>query len=345
MPDAGCIIDKPSITGKALTADLITTFVLRFVVWAFPVGIMTLSAIQACGQDYPNKPIRLIVSGIAGSSNFAARLIAQGLSGALGQQVVVDGREGGVIAAEIAARAQPDGYTLHLNGSALWLLPFMRSKVPYDPVRDFAPVTLAVSTPNVLVVHPSVPANSVMELIALARARPGELNCATGNSGTSNHLAAELFKAMAGVNIMRIPYKGAAPALNDLIGGQVQLMFGAAIAVAQHIQSGRLRALAVTTAQASALAPGLPTIAASGVPGYASVAIFGVLAPAQTPPALIGLLNREIVKVLHQADVKERFFNAGSEVVASTPEAFAAAIKSEMASLGKLIRDAGIRDE
>lgn len=345
MPDAGCIIDKRTITGKALTADLITTFVLRSVVWAFPVGIMTLAADQACGKNYPNKPIRLVVSGVAGSSNFAARLIAQGLSGALGQQVVVDGREGGVIAAEIAARAQPDGYTLHLNGSALWLLPFMRSKVPYDPVRDFAPVTLAVSTPNVLVVHPSVPAKSVTELIALAQARPRELNCATGNSGTSNHLAAELFKAMAGVNIMRIPYKGAAPALNDLISGQVQLMFGAAIAVAQHIQSGRLRALAVTSAQPSALAPGLPTIAASGVPGYASVAIFGVLAPARTPPALIGLLNREIVKVLHQADVKERFFNAGSEVVASMPEAFAAAIKSEMASLGKLITDTGIRDE
>jgi Tripartite tricarboxylate transporter family receptor len=156
MPDASCIIDKAPVTGKALTADLITTFVLRSVVWAFPVGIMTLSAIQACGQEYPNKPIRMVVSGIAGSSNFAARLIAQGLSGALGQQVVVDGREGGVIAAEIAARAQPDGYTLHLNGSALWLLPFMRSRVPYDPVRDFAPVTLAVSTPNILVVHPSV---------------------------------------------------------------------------------------------------------------------------------------------------------------------------------------------
>ena len=322
-----------------------TTFVLRSVLSLFALGLTTLAADQACGQNYPHKPIRMVVSGIAGSSNFAARLIAQGLSNALGQQVVVDGREGGVIAAEIAARAQPDGYTLHLNGSALWLLPFMRSKVPYDPVRDFAPVTLAVSTPNILVVHPSVPVKSVADLIALAKAKPGGLNCATGNAGTSNHLAAELFKAMAGVNIMRIPYKGGAPALNDLISGQVQLMFGAAIAVAQHIQSGRLRALAVTTAQPSALAPGLPTIAASGVPGYVSVAIFGVLAPAQTPPALIALLNREIVKVLHQAVVKDRFFNAGSEVVASTPEAFAAAIKSEMTSLGKLITDSGIRDE
>jgi tripartite-type tricarboxylate transporter receptor subunit TctC len=314
----------------------------------FP-GYILLSATifataHAAEAPYPNRPIRLVVSGVAGSSNFTARLIANGLSSALGQQVVVDGREGGVIAAEIAARAAPDGYTLHLNGSALWLLPFMRSRVPYDPVRDFAPVALAVSTPNILVIHPSVPVKSVRELIALAKAKPGELNYASGNAGTSNHLAAELFKSMAGVNITRIPYKGGAPAISDLVGGQVQLMFGAALAVAQHVQSGRLRALAVTSAKPSALVTGLPTVADAGVPGYASVAIFGVLAPAKTPPALIERLNHEIVKVLQQSDVKERLFNAGSEVVASTPAAFDTAIKTEMKDLGKLIRDAGIKD-
>ena len=300
---------------------------------------------QAADAPYPNRPIRLIVSGVAGSSNFAARLIANGVSGTLGQQVVVDGREGGVIAAELAARAAPDGYTLHLNGSALWLLPFMRARVPYDPLRDFAPVTLALATPNILVVHPSVPVKSVRELIALAKAKPGDLNYASGNAGTSNHLAAELFKSMAGVNLTRIPYKGGAPAISDLVGGQVQLMFGASLAVAQHVQSGRLRALAVTSAKPSALAPGLPTVAEAGVPGYASVAIFGVLAPAKTPPALIGLLNREIVKVLQTAEVKERLFNAGSEVVAGSAEAFGAAIKNEMTTLGKLIKDSGIRDD
>ena len=310
------------------------------------LALVALTGIaHAADAPYPNRPIRLVVSGVAGSSNFAARLIANGLSGALGQQVVVDGREGGVLAAEIASRAAPDGYTLHLNGSALWLLPFMRARVPYDPVRDFTPVTLAVSTPNILVVHPSVAVKTVRDLIALAKAKPGELNCATGNAGTSNHLAAELFKSMTGVNITRIPYKGGAPAISDLVGGQVHLMFGAALAVAQHVQSGRLRALAVTSAKPSSLAPGLQTVAEAGVPGYSSVAIFGVLAPAKTPPALIERLNREIVKVLHQPDVKERLFNGGSEVVASTPEAFGAAIKTEMATLGKLIKDAGIRDD
>jgi tripartite-type tricarboxylate transporter receptor subunit TctC len=311
----------------------------------FPVLLAGFATAHAADAPYPNRPIRLVVSGVAGSSNFTARLIANGLSGALGQQVIVDGREGGVIAAEIAARAAPDGYTLHLNGSALWLLPFMRSRVPYDPVRDFAPVTLAINTPNILVVHPSVPVKSVRELVALAKAKPGELNCATGNAGTSNHLAAELFKSMAGVDITRIPYKGGAPAISDLVGGQVQLMFGAALAVSQHVQSGRLRALAVTSARPSALAPGLPTVAEAGVPGYASVAIFGVLAPARTPPGLIERLNREIVKVLQQPDVKDRLFKSGSEAVGSTPEAFGAAIRAEMTTLGKLITDAGIKDD
>ena len=317
----------------------------RFAIALLLLGVVTLVALPALSQSYPNKPVRMVVSGIAGSSNFAARLIAQGLTGALGQQVIVDGREGGVVVSELVAKAAPDGYTLLLNGSALWLLPFMRSNVPYDPVKDFSPITLAISTPNILVVHPSVPINSVKDLIALAKARPGELNCATGNAGTSNHLAAELFKAMTGVNIMRIPYKGIAPALNDLISGQVQLMFGAAAAVTQHIKSGRLRAVAVTSAQPSALAPGLPTVAAAGVPGYASVAIFGVLAPAKTPAAIIKRLHQDITRVLNTAEVRTRFFNSGSEVVASTPDEFAAAIKSEMAGLGKLITDAGIRDE
>ncbi len=309
------------------------------------VVVLLLCAMDAAAQNYPSKPIRLVISGIAGTSNFAARMIAQGLSTSLGQQVVVDGREGGVIAAEFVAKAAPDGYTLHLNGSALWLLPYMRGHVPYDPVRDFAPVSLVVSTPNILVVHPSVPATSVKQLIALATSKPGELNCATGNAGTSNHLAAELFKSMAHVNITRIPYKGAAPAINDLISGQVQVMFGSASAVAQHVRSGRLRALAVTSAQPSALAPGLPTVAAAGVPGYSLVAAFGVFAPARTPAAIIDRLHDQIVRVLREPDVKERLFKSGSEAVGSSPEEFAATIKAEMTGLGKLITDAGIRDD
>ena len=306
---------------------------------------MTLPVPIASAQNFPVKPVRMVVSGVAGSSNITARLIAPGLSDLLGQQVVVDGREGGVVVSDLVAKAQPDGYTLLLNGSAMWLLPYMRSNVPYDPVRDFAPVTLAVSAPNILVVHPTVAAKSVKELIAIAKTRPGELNCATGNAGTSNHLAAELFKAMTGTMIVRIPYKGAAPAITDLLGGQVQLMFASASSVTAHIKSGKLRALGVSSLQPSALAPGLATIAASGVPGYESVAIFGILAPAKTPASVVHKLSQGIVRVLNTADVKDRFFSAGSEIVGSTPELFGTAIKAEMSRMGKVIKDAGIRDE
>ena len=309
------------------------------------VALSCAASALAQAQAYPSRPVRMVVSGVAGSSNFAARLIAQGLSGSLGQQVIVDGREGGALVNEFVAKAPPDGYTLLLNGSAMWLLPFMRNNVPYDPVRDFAPITLAISTPNMLVVHPSVPVKSVRELIALAKARPGELNCATGNAGTSNQLAAELFKVTAHVDIMRIPYKGGGPAINDLIGGQVQLMFASASSVDQHVKSHRLRALAVTSAKPTPLVPGLPTVAESGVPGYVSVAIFGVLAPAKTPPAIIDKLTAEIVRALNQREMRERFFASGSEVVASSAQEFDAAIKEEMSKLGKLIKDAGIRDE
>ncbi len=299
----------------------------------------------ACAQSYPTRPVRLVVSGVAGSSNYAARLIANGLSSTLGQQVVVDGREGGAVVSEYVARAAPDGYTLLLNGSAMWLLPYMRSNVRYDPIKDFAPITQAISTPNILVVHPAVPVRTVRDLIALARARPGELNCATGNAGTSNHLAAELFKSMTGLNIVRIPYKGGSLALNDLVSGQVQLMFGAATAVTQHVKSGRLRAVAVTSAQPSALAPGLPTVADSGVPGYSSVAMFGVFAPVKTPAPILDRLHHDIAQVLRSSLVRERFFEAGSEVVGGTSEEFATAIKAEMATLGKMITESGIRDE
>jgi tripartite-type tricarboxylate transporter receptor subunit TctC len=308
-------------------------------------GAALAVSVLGYGQNYPTKPVRLVVSGVAGSSNITARLIAPSLSDALGQQVVVDGRDGGVIVNDLVAKAQPDGYTLILNGSALWLLPYMRSNVPYDPVRDFAPVTLAVSSPNILVVHPTVPAKTTKDLIALAKAKPGELNCATGNAGTSNHLAAELFKSMAAVNIVRVPYKGGGPAITDLLGGQVQLMFASASSVTQHVKSGKLRALGVSSLKPSALAPGLPTIAATGLPGYESVAIFGILAPARTPTAIVRKLSEETVRVLNRADVKEKFFAAGSETVGSTPEQFATAIKSEMSRIGKVIKDAGIRDE
>ncbi|MBI4189464.1 MAG: tripartite tricarboxylate transporter substrate binding protein [Betaproteobacteria bacterium] len=314
----------------------------RFAVWMFSVGMMVLGAGVVSGQEFPNKPIRMVTSPPGGGADFASRLIAQGLSGPLGQQVIVDNR-GGIIPMEIVSKAPPDGYTLLLSAS-LWLTPLLQN-TPYDPVRDFSPITLVGNSPNVLVVHPSLPVKSVKELIALAKARPGELNYASGATGASTHLAAESFKSMAGVDIARIPYKGNGPALNALIGGQVQLMFATAGSVTPHLKSGRLKGLAVTSARPSALAPGLPAVTTSGLAGYESAAPYGIFAPAGTPATLINRLNQEIVRVLKQADVKDRFFNSGIEIVGSSPEGLAATVKSEMARSGKVIKDAGIRAE
>ncbi len=289
----------------------------------------------------------MVTAEAGGGSDLVSRVLAQALVGVWGQQVVVDNRgtAGGAIAAEIVARAPQDGYTLLHYGSNIWLLPFLRKNLPYDPVRDLAPVTLTARAPNLIVVHPAQPIKSVGDLIALAKAKPGGLGYASGGTGSTPHLAAELFKTMAGVDIVRIPYRGGGPALNDLLGGQVPMMFPVAAAVMPHVKSGRLRALAVTSAQPTELAPGLPTVAASGVPGYESVSIQGLFAPAGTSAALVNTLNRQVVQLLHTANLRERFFNMGIESVGSTPEAFAATVKSEMARLGKVIRDAGIRDE
>lgn len=264
----------------------------RLVARILSAGLMALSAGAACGQGYPAKLIRVITAEAGGSSDLVSRLISQELSAGLGQQVIVENRGGasGVIAAETFVKARPDGYTLLLYSTGIWILPLMQ-KVPYDPVRDFSPITLATMAPNILVVHPSLPVKSVKELIALAKARPGELNYGSGGSGTSNHLAAELFNAMAGVKIVRIFYKSGGLALKDLAGGHVHLMFSVASYTAPHVKSGRVRALAVTSARPSALLPGLPTVAAAGLPGYESVGMTGLFALAKTPAAIITRLN------------------------------------------------------
>jgi len=309
---------------------------------ALSFAAMVLTSGIVCGEDYPNKPVRMVTSEPGGGNDFAARLIAQGLSLTFKQRVVVDNR--GIIAAEIVAKAPPDGYTLLFYGNPFWLAPFLRDNVPYDPVRDFFPISLAVSTASILVVHPSLPVKSVSGLIALARARPGELNYSSGTMGAASHLAAELFRTMAGIKIVRVPYRGTGAAFTALIAGQVQVMFPTAGSVTPHLKSGRLKALAVTTAQPSALFPGLPTIAASGLPGYESVSLVGIIAPTETPAAIIDLLNRNIVRVLDQADVREKFFNAGVDAIGGSPAELAAAMKSEMARMGKVIRDAGIHE-
>ncbi|MBI3067471.1 MAG: tripartite tricarboxylate transporter substrate binding protein [Betaproteobacteria bacterium] len=315
---------------------------LRFVLWMFSAVLMLLGASGACGQGYPTKPIRIVTPGSGGGADFAARLIAPGLTAGLGQRVIVDNRPSAVIPGEIVSKAPPDGYTLLIYGPPFWIGPLLQ-KTPYDPVRDFQPITAAVRQPNILVVHPSLPVKSVKELIALAKARPGALNYASIATGSSSHLAGELFKAMTGVSLVRISYKGSGAALVALLAGEVELSFANAVSVMGAVRSGKLRALAVTTAQPSPLAPGLPTVAASGLPGYESVIITAVFAPAATPAAIIHRLNREIVAVLNKADIKEKFFNAGSEVVGSSPEELTATIKSEMSRMSKVIKEAGIK--
>ena len=304
---------------------------------------VTVAANEAVAQTFPAKPIRIVTSAPGNSDDLAARLIAQGLTGALGQQTIVDNR--GVIAVELAAKASPDGYTLLLYGAPMWLAPFMRDHVPYDPVRDFAPITGATSSPNLLIVHPSLPVKSARELIALAKARPGELNYGSGSAGSTPHLAGELFRSMAGINVVRVAYKGSGPALTALLGNEVQFMFPSTGSVYPLLKSGKVRPLAVTTLKPTPLAPGLPTMAESGLPDYESASLLAVFAPAGTPAAIVRLLNQEMVKVLNRPETKERLASAGVEAVGSTPEQFAATLKIEMTRWGKLIKDAGIRGE
>ena len=305
------------------------------------LAIATASIGSVSGQEFPGKPIRIVVGGAGSSADFVARLVAQGLSANLGQPAVVDNRPSGIIPGETVSKAPPDGYTLLSAAGTQWIGPLLQ-KTPYDPIADFSTITLAGRAPNILVVHPSLPVKSVRELIALAKARPRALNFATSGTGSTTHLAGELFNALAGVSITRINYKGAGAIINDLVGGQVDMMFGTSGSVIPHIRSGRLKALAVTSAEPFALLPGLPTVAAT-VPKYESVGMVGFFAPARTPDLVINRLNQEILRVLNQADIKEKLLSVGIEPVGSSPKEFRSALRSEMTRLGKVIKDAGIR--
>ncbi len=315
---------------------------LAFFVLLF--GNFVAGARTASGQNYPDKPIRLITAGAGGGVDFSARLIAQGVSASLGQQVIVDNRGGSpIIPAQLVSKAPPDGYTLIFYSNGLWLLPLIQKNVPYDPARDFAPITMATSSPNILVVHPSLPVTSVKNLIAIAKARPGELNYGASPVGSAIHLAAELFNSRAGIKTTLIPYKGVADALSGLISGEVQLMFPAAGSAMPLLKSGRLRALAVTSKLPSALAPGLPTMEAAGLPGFDVGVAYGIFAPVGTPEVIISRLNQAIVQALKPAEARQKLLSAGLEVVGSSPEQFLDAIKTEIFIMGKVIRDAGIR--
>ncbi len=312
----------------------------RIITLLFCAGAMAVSA-----QNYPTRSIRIVTAEAGGGSDLPARVVAQNLSPVLGHPVVVDNRGGVLVVGEIVAKAAPDGYTLLFFGNSLWTLPLMRSKMNYDAAKDFTPITLAIVTPTMLVVHPSLPVNSVKDLVALAKSKPGQLLYSSAAAGTGNHLAAELFKSMTGTDMVRVAYKGHPSALNAVVSGEVQVFFPIVGPGIAQVNAGKLKALAVTTSQPTPLAPGLPTVAASGLPGYASVFQAGLFAPTGTPAAIISRLNREAVQILKRTDVKERLLSMGMEALGSSPQEFAAAIKNEVAVMGKVIKDAGIRDE
>jgi len=301
----------------------------------------------ATAQGYPAKPIRWISPWPAGGANdIFSRAIGQRIGESLGQQVLVDNRPGaaGTIGSDIAAKAPADGYTLVMGSSPTHAIaPALYPALPYDPLRDFSAVTLVGSVPNVLVLHPSVPAKTVKEFIAVAKARPGKLNFASTGNGTSQHLSAELFKFMAGLDMVHIPYKGTAPALTELVAGQVDLAFENMPALIPHIQAGRLRALAVTTTKRSAVMPELPTIAEAALPGYDASVWFGVFAPAGTPRPVIDRLHGEILKALQTQDLKSRMIAMGTEVSGMGPDDFSAYVRKEIPKWANLVKAAGVK--
>ncbi len=298
-------------------------------------------------QSYPSKPVRFISPyAPGGGTDIMARTLAQKLSENLGRQVVVENRPGGggIVGTETVAKAPPDGYTILLGSKGpLTVNPALYSKLPYDTLRDLAPISLVSMVPAVLAVHPSLPVKSVKELIALARARPGELTFSSSGNGGSGHLSGEQFATLAGVKMVHVPYRGTGPATTALLSGEVTMSFGNLVALMPHVQAGQLRALAVTSAKRTSAAPQLPTVAESGLRGYEYVTWYGVLAPAGTSKDIIAKLNAELVKIARQPDMREKLTGEGGEVVGSTPEEFANYIKSELASSAKLVKSVHVR--
>ena len=320
---------------------------MNFLSKALAAVAFALLTLGAQAQSYPNKPIRLVCPFPPGGAvDIASRAVAQALTRQLGQPVTVDNRPGagGNIGAEIAAKSPADGYTLLMaTSNILAINPVLYAKIPFDSFKDFAPVSIVVVVSNVLVLHPSVPANSVQELIALAKEQPGKLTYASSGNGTSMHLAGELFKSMAGVDMVHIPYKGAAASTVDLLAGRVNMVFDSLPAALPNIKAGKLRALAVTGAKRSQFLPELPTIAEAALPGYETGIWFGIVAPAGTPPEVISRLNAELVKAAASTEFRERLTGHGFEVVSSTPEQMADSVRSEMAKWGKVVKALGMR--
>ncbi|OGA51549.1 MAG: hypothetical protein A3G24_15285 [Betaproteobacteria bacterium RIFCSPLOWO2_12_FULL_62_13] len=317
---------------------------VTYLVW---VGVSALGA-PAAAQGYPSKPIKIVVAYPPGGPNdLSARTVGQKLSEALGQPVVVENRPGaaGNIGSLVVARSAPDGYTLLNGASALTIAPALRKDLKYDVVKDFAPISLTVIGSFVLAVHPSVPVNSVRQLIALAKARPGQLTYASSGVGAPPHLAGELLKTMANVNIHHIPYKGVGQSISDLVGGHVDMMFTSPPNAIPHVRAGKLKALAVSIAKRSPLLPEVPTVSESGLKGFEIGTWFGLLAPAGTPRQIVDLLNANIVRIMADPEVRQRLSNQGLDPVSSTPEQFAAHIKSGLVKFAKIVKTAGIKPE
>ena len=310
---------------------------------------MLIMASAAPAQTYPIRPIRWVVTyPPGGPTDVVARAIGAKLTEAWGQQIVIDNRAGagGVIGTDIAAKAVPDGYTLLFGTSAgLTINPALNSKLPYDAVKDFAPVSLLVLNPQILVVHPAVPVNSVKELVALAKARPGQLNYASVGIGSPNHMGMELLKALTGIDIVHVPYKGTGPAITDLLGGQVQVMFNSMPSVIPLVASGKLKGLAVGSVQRSPAVPDIPTVAEAGVPGFENVTWYGMFAPAKTPHDIIVKLNKQVVQILASPEMAQRLASQGAEPRSSTPEELTKFMRVESERWKKVIKTAGIKVE
>lgn len=305
------------------------------------------TASAASEPSYPSKPIRMLVGfSPGGGTDVAARIIGKKLAEAWNQQIVIDNRAGagGLVAFEMTAKANPDGYTLLATSPSFAIQPSIAAKLPYEPIRDFAPITQASSAPYVLVLYPGVEARSVKELIGFAKAHPGKLNYASGGIGSAQHLTAELFRLMAGIQIVHVPYKGAV-SVPDVIAGRIQMLFSGVPQALPHVQGGRLRALAVTTPARSPAVPEVPTVAEAGVPGFEVTVWYGILATGRTPKAIIDKLNREIVRALQSADVRQQLMSLGLEPVGNTPAQFGATIKAEIAQWAQVVKQAGIKAE
>ena len=309
------------------------------------IAVATTAHCQApAASTYPSKPVRIVTIGPGGTNDVATRLLAQALIGPLNQQVIVENRPSGVIPGETVAKAVPDGYTLLFAGGTLWVTPLMQDRVPYDAIRDFAPISLVYSVPYLLVAHPSLPIKSVKELIALAKARPGEINYSVSNAGSSSSLAGALFTYMTGVNLVRIPFRSQSARTASLLAGEVQLEFGSIGGMVPYLKAGKVKPLGVTSLTPSPQFPGVPPIAQT-VPGYELISTSGLLAPAKTPPDIITRLYQETARAVNQAELKSKFMGYGVDVIGSTPDHFAVHIKGEVDRISKVVKAMGLREE